>query len=98
MDTMKGDMSNIDISKIKEHMMIHAKGGTGMEGTSEVHIGTVDHMEGDKHIKMTKKDATDDKHHWITIDWVESVDDKGVHLNKTKDEVMSMMMDTKPTS
>jgi hypothetical protein len=38
----------MDTSKIKEHMMIHAKGEGSMQGESFMHVGTVDHMDGEK--------------------------------------------------
>jgi hypothetical protein len=88
----------MDTSKIKEHMMIHAKGEGSMQGESLMHVGTVDHMDGEKYIKLTKSDSADGQHHWIPVDWVESVDEQGVYLNKTQDEFMTGLMNEKPNS
>ncbi|MBV8884740.1 MAG: DUF2171 domain-containing protein [Chroococcidiopsidaceae cyanobacterium CP_BM_RX_35] len=86
----------MDTSKIKEHMMIHAKGEGSMQGASGVNIGTVDHMDGEKYIKLTKGDAPDGQHHWIPVEWVESVDEQAVYLNKTPDEFRAGLMNEKP--
>ena len=88
----------MDTSKIKENLMIHAKGEGSMQGAPGVHVGTVDHMDGENYIKLNKKDSADGKHHWIPVSWVESVDDKAVYLNKTQSEVMAGLMDEKPGS
>lgn len=55
-------------------------------GSDGKHVGTVDHLEGDALIKLTKTDpAANGKHHLIPLDWVDHVD-KHVHLNKPSDE------------
>ena len=64
--------------RIKEHMEVADYAGR--------HIGTVDHMEGDSRIKLTKSDSSDGQHHLIPLDWVDHVD-AHVHLNKDADEV-----------
>ncbi len=64
-----------DANKIKEHMEV-----LGSDGE---HIGTVDHLEGQKQLKLTKNDPqAGGKHHLIPVDWIERVD-QHVHLNKT---------------
>jgi hypothetical protein len=68
---------------IKEHMTIHAKGAGGRQGAPRVHVGTVDHLDGEKYIKLTKKDSTDGRHHWIPVNWVESINEQALYLNKT---------------
>lgn len=88
----------MDTSKIKEDLMIHAKGEGSTQGSPGAHVGTVDHMDGENYIKLNKKDSADGKHHWIPVGWVESVDDKAVYLNKTQSEVMAGLMDEKPGS
>ena len=85
----------MDTSKIKEHMMIHAQGEGNMLGESCMHV---DHMDGEKYIKLTKSDSADGQHHWIPVDWVESVDEQGVYLNKTQDELMTGLLNEKPSS
>ena len=65
---------------IKDHMeVVCAKG---------MHVGTVDHLQGDE-IKLTAKDTADGKHHFIPASLVANVDDK-VHLSKPCDEVKRM--------
>ena len=58
-------------TEIKEHMEV-----VGADGR---HVGTVDHLEGDDQIKLTRNDSADGEHHFLAIDLVERVDDK-VHL------------------
>jgi len=53
-------------SKIKEDLMIHAK-GEGSTRSPGAHVGTVDHMDGENYIKLNKKDLADGKHHWIPV-------------------------------
>ena len=62
------------IEKIEEHMEV--------VGSCGKHVGTIDHLDDNDTIKLTKNDpAAGGVHHFIPRDWVESVDDK-VHLNK----------------
>jgi hypothetical protein len=58
-------------SEIREHMEV-----VGADGR---HVGTVDHLEGDGQIKLTRNDSADGEHHFLAVDLVERVDDK-VHL------------------
>ena len=62
---------------IKAHMSV--------VGSDNVQVGMVDHVEGEKAIKLTKD--TKGTHHFITIDWVKSVDDK-IHLDRTCTQAM----------
>jgi hypothetical protein len=63
-----------DASRIREHMEV-----VGSDGG---HVGTVDHMEGQR-IKLAKNDpASGGEHHYIHLDSVASVDDR-VQLNRT---------------
>lgn len=71
----------IDTSQIKEHMEVKASDGQ--------HVGTVDHMQGDEQIKLTKNDpAAHGEHHLVPLAWVDHVDEH-VHLNKSSQEVMA---------
>lgn len=79
----------MDISKIKENLTVRTKGESNRPGA---YIGTVEHMDGEKYIKLTKSDSPDGLPHWIPIDWVESVDDRAVYLNKTQSEIMTGLM------
>ena len=65
-------------AKIKDHMEV-----LGSDGQ---HVGTVDHMEGQDRIKLTRSDpSAQSKHHYIPADWVDHVDEH-VHLNKSASE------------
>ena len=68
----------ISASQIQEHMEVR-----GLDGAP---VGTVDHLEGESRIKLTKSDAADGKHHLIPLEWVDHVD-KHVHLTKNADDV-----------
>ena len=59
--------------RIKEHMEVADSNGQ--------HIGTVDDVDGDK-IKLTKSDAADDMHHFLSMDDVEKIDDNRVYLKE----------------
>lgn len=69
-----------DISNIKEHAEI-----VGADG---VHVGTVDHVEGDR-IKLTKKDSGTGEHkghhHYISLGLVADVEDGKVRLSANAD-------------
>ena len=62
---------------IQEHMEVYASCGTK--------IGKVDHVQGD-HIKLTKNDSADGKHHVIPTAWVAKVHDH-IHLSKDHQQV-----------
>ena len=61
----------VDISQIKEHAEV-----IGADG---VHVGTVDHVDGDR-IKLTKKDSaqTEDgqgaKHHYLPLGLIAEIE------------------------
>ncbi|WP_316435534.1 DUF2171 domain-containing protein [Leptolyngbya sp. NK1-12] len=76
--------------------MVHAK-RPGSTNDAGVHIGTVDRLEDGQYIKLTKADSPDDRHRWFPIDWVESVDDKAVYLNKTEAEAIAGMLNEPPS-
>ena len=65
-----------DHSNIKEHMTV-----IGADG---VHVGTVDHLQGDR-IKLTKKDSGDQKHHYISTGLVADIEDGTVRLSANAD-------------
>ena len=66
-------------SQIKQHMEV-----LGSDGE---HVGTVDHLEGDDMIKLTHTDSPDGKHHYLSTDFVDRVDEH-VHLNITAEEAV----------
>lgn len=59
---------------IREHMEV--------VGSDGAHIGTVDKLEGDQ-IKLTKDDSDDGRHHRISMNMVDSVDQNKIKLNQT---------------
>ena len=65
-------MANYDPSAIKEHQKI-----LGADGT---HVGTVDHLDGER-IKMSRSDSVDGQHHYLSTGLIASVDEEGVHLS-----------------
>ena len=75
-----------DASAIKEHMEV-----IGADG---VHVGTVDHVDGDR-IKLTKKDSGADveggegshagHHHYISLGLVADVEGDQVRLSANAD-------------
>ncbi|HEU4968039.1 DUF2171 domain-containing protein [Sphingomonas sp.] len=67
-----------DLSQIREHMDV-----IGADG---VHVGTVDHVDGDR-IKLTKKDSGtgshEGHHHYISAGLVAGVEGDKVRLSAT---------------
>jgi hypothetical protein len=78
-------MIMIDISKIKEHAEV-----IGADG---VHVGTVDHVEGDR-IKLTKKDSGEGAHrghhHFIPLSLVADVEGTEVRLSANADVAVGL--------
>ena len=79
-----------DLSQIKEHMDV-----VGADG---VHVGTVDHVEGDR-IKLTKKDSGADveegqgshagHHHYISKGLIADIEGDKVRLSANADVAVS---------
>ena len=71
-----------DTSKIREHMEV-----IGADG---VHVGTVDHIEGDR-IKLTRKDSGEGAHrghhHYIPSSLIAEVEGNKVRLSANSDVV-----------
>ena len=69
-----------DISQIKEHMEV-----IGADGA---HVGTVDHLKGDR-IKLTKKDSGEGSHeghhHYISTALVAEIEGNQVRLSANAD-------------
>jgi hypothetical protein len=65
-------MAEHDHSAIKEQMTV-----VGADG---VHIGTVDHLDGER-IKLTKADSGDGKHHYLPAGLVAAVEGDTVRLS-----------------
>ena len=70
----------VDSSAIKEHMEV-----IGADG---VHVGTVDHLDGDR-IKLTKADSGEGRHaghhHYISLGLVAEVEGNQVRLTANGD-------------
>lgn len=68
----------VDVSQIQEHAEV-----IGADG---VHIGTVDHVQGDR-IKLTKKDSGqgshEGHHHFISVGLVAAIEGNVVRLSAT---------------
>jgi hypothetical protein len=79
-------MTVTDLSQIREHMEV-----IGADG---VHVGTVDHVDGDR-IKLTKKDSAADveegqgshagHHHYISKGLIAGVEGDTVRLSANAD-------------
>lgn len=67
-------MTEHDHSAIKEHMNV-----IGADG---VHVGTVDHLDGER-IKLTRQDSVDGKHHYLPAGLVATVEGDTVRLSAT---------------
>jgi len=67
-------MAEHDHSAIKEDMNV-----VGADG---VHLGTVDHIDGER-IKLTKADSVDGKHHYLPAGLVAAVEGDTVRLSAT---------------
>ena len=69
-----------DLSQIKEHMEV-----VGADG---VHVGTVDHLDGDR-IKLTRKDSGEGSHqghhHYISQGLVATIEGDQVRLSANGD-------------
>ncbi len=72
-----------DLSQIKEH--------ANVIGADGVHVGTVDHLDGDQ-IKLTKKDSSDQHHHYVPVALVAEIEDGTVRLSANAD--VAIMFET----
>ena len=79
----------VDISRIKEHAEV-----IGADG---VHVGTVDHVEGDR-IKLTKKDSGmghhKGHHHFIPLGLVAEIEGGKVRLSANADVAVTFEEET----
>lgn len=72
-------------SQIKDHMPVVCSNGG--------QFGTVDHLDANDTIKLTKDDQG--QHHWIPTSWVTSFDDT-VHVDRPGDQAMKEWSTTAP--
>ena len=73
-----------DLTAIKEHAPV-----IGADG---VHVGTVDHVQGDR-IKLTKTDSGDGRHHFISTGLIAEVEDGTVRLSANADVAVTLEED-----
>ena len=57
--------------------------GAEVIGADGVHVGTVDHIDGDHRIKLTRKDSGDGQHHYVSMGLVADIEDGKVRLSAT---------------
>ncbi len=74
----------IDLSQIKEHMPVM--------GADGVHVGTVDHVQGDR-LKLTKLDSHDGKHHYISSGLIAEIEDGTIRLSANADVAITLEED-----
>ncbi len=58
-------------------------------GADGVHVGTVDHIEGQR-IKLTKKDSSDDRHHYIDGGLIADIENGTVRLSANADVAITL--------
>ncbi|MGE3066224.1 MAG: DUF2171 domain-containing protein [Hyphomicrobiaceae bacterium] len=74
----KKEVAKMDAMQIKEHMEVRGSDGQ--------HVGTVDHVEGDR-IKLTRSDpASGGDHHYLPVNSVQEIKDGAVCLSMTADK------------
>lgn len=76
-----------DQNTIREHMPVVC--------SNNGQFGTVDHMEGNDYIKLTKDQQG--QHHWIPTSWVTTVDDK-VHVDRPGKQAMQEWLSSPPAT
>lgn len=72
-------MTTFNIQDIKKHANVIASCGT--------QVGTVDHLDGDSQVKLTRDDDPNGQHHLIPTSWISDVNGDQVILNKNSEEV-----------
>jgi len=70
----------VDTSQIKEHAEV-----IGADG---VHVGTVDHVKGDR-IMLTKQDSGDGRHHYISTGLIAEIEDGTVRFSANADVALT---------
>jgi hypothetical protein len=60
-------------------------------------VGSVDHLDGEKYIKLRRVDAPDGKHRWVPMTWVDTIRNGCVFLNKTDQQFRMAVMYSMPT-
>lgn len=70
-----------DLTQIKEH--------ADVIGADGVHVGTVDHVQGNR-IKLTKIDSADQRHHYIPAGLIAEIEDGTVRLSANADVAVTL--------
>lgn len=76
-------------SNIKHGMPIYGRSEEAAIGRP---VGSVDHLDGEKYIKLRRVDAPEGKHRWIPADWVETIRNECVFLNKSEAEFRQQVL------
>jgi hypothetical protein len=85
-ETKQGENIMVEATQIKEHAEV--------VGSDGAHVGTVDHLEGSDRVKLTRRDPNaGGEHHYIPLEWVDSIEDDRVRLNKTGEEAQAQWQD-----
>ncbi len=71
----------VDLSQIKEHAPV-----IGADG---VHVGTVDHVQGDR-LKLTRTDSPDGQHHFISTGLIAGIEDGTIRLSANADNAITL--------
>ena len=58
-------------------------------GADGVHVGTVDHVSGDR-IKLTKKDSSDGHHHYIDGGLIAGIEGTTIRLSANADVAITL--------
>jgi hypothetical protein len=85
------------VSQIQEHLPVNARNPGVSQGPCMVNIGTVERVEGNGYIKLIKNDDIDGRDHWFPADWIESVGEEMVCLDRCADQAMAELLDELPT-
>lgn len=81
-------MNSIQASEIKPDMpVVCSQGGQ---------FAKVDHMEGDRTIKLMRDDNGD--HHYIPLSWVVSTDNNQVKIDRPGEQAMQQWTTEKPST
>lgn len=70
-----------DLTQIQPHAEV-----IGADG---VHVGTVDHVDGHR-LKLTKKDSSDQHHHYIDAGLIADIEDGKVRLSANADVAITL--------
>jgi hypothetical protein len=74
----------INPSQINEHMEVVGSCGN--------HVGTVDHLDGDR-IKLTRTDSADGRHHFLDLSAVADVKDGKVVTSMNHKQALAQLTD-----